>query len=104
METPYIFIVHSCVALINDLLSIPDVEYVLTEKLNQDPLEQYFGKQRSRGGSNDNPTVDEFAYNTTKIAVAGSSMIRDVGGNVRKRNVPIDINANVPMMKRMKKK
>lgn len=67
-------------------------------------MEQYFGKQRSRGGSNDNPTVDEFAYNTTKIAVAGSSMIRDVGGNVRKRNVPIDINANVPMMKRMKKK
>ena len=89
-------------ALIKELLSIPNVEYVLTEKLNQDPVEQYFGKQRMKGGASDNPTVNEFAYNTTKIAVAGSSMIRDVAGNVRKRKVPLDINKEVPMMKRKK--
>ena len=89
-------------ALIKELLSIPNVEYVLTQKLNQDPVEQYFGKQRMKGGASDNPTVNEFAYNTNKIAVAGSSMIRDVAGNVRKRKVPLDINKEVPMMKRKK--
>ena len=88
-----------------DLLEIPGAEYFLTEKLNQDPLEQWFGKQRMKGGPNDNPNVMEFGYNALKIAVAGSSLVQDVRGNVRKRqNIQIDVNANVPMMKRQKKK
>ena len=58
-----------------------------------------------KGGPNENPNVMEFGYNALKIAVAGSSLVQDVRGNVRKRkNIQIDVNADVPMMKRQKKK
>ena len=36
------------------------VDYILSEKLCQDPLESFFGKQRAAGGRNDNPTVQQF--------------------------------------------
>lgn len=41
------------------LFSQPDVKghYLLSVKLNQDPLENYFGQQRARGGRCENPTV-----------------------------------------------
>ncbi|KAG0410047.1 hypothetical protein HPB47_012835 [Ixodes persulcatus] len=36
--------------------------YVLTAKLNQDPLERFFGMVRSFGGDEDHPTVITFSY------------------------------------------
>ena len=47
-----IFLVRSAVALIKELLVEDVVEYVLTEKFNQEQLEQYFGKQLMRGDDN----------------------------------------------------
>ena len=64
-------IVHSFVDLAKELLQLDGVEYFLSEKLNQDPLEEHFAKQRGCGGRNDNPTVYQFAYNENVIAVAG---------------------------------
>ena len=37
--------------------------YVLTETFCQDPLENYFDKQRSSGAHQDNPSLYDFAYN-----------------------------------------
>ncbi len=33
--------------------------YLLSERFCQDPLENYFGKQRQCGGHNENPTVKQ---------------------------------------------
>ena len=49
------------------LLQKPGASYLLSEVFSQDPLERYFSKQRHRGGSNDNPTVEEFRTNTATL-------------------------------------
>ena len=94
---------RSAAALVRELLSIPGVEYVLTEKWNQDALEQYFGKQRMGGGANENPTVLEYSYNTLKLITAGSNVVRDVAGNVRKRKATIEVD-ETPLPPPRKKK
>ena len=59
--------------------------YFLSEKLNQDPLENYFGQKRARGGRNENPTVQQSSYN---VAVQKSMVLNPVLGNCgRKRRL-----------------
>lgn len=56
------------------------VSYILTAKLNQDPLERFFGLVRSFGGDEDHPTVTKFSqlfrllslYTPVKVAVKGN--------------------------------
>lgn len=96
--------VRSAIALIQELLSIPGVNFVLTEKWNQDALEQYFGKQRMRGGANENPTVLEYSYNTPKLITAGSKIVRDVAGNVKKRTLKLTEVDETPLPPTRKKK
>ena len=43
------------------------VSYVLTVRLFQDPLENYFGKQRSSGACTDNTSRYDFDYNDNTI-------------------------------------
>ena len=38
------------------------VKYVLTERFCQDPLENWFGRQRSLGLRKDNPSMVDFGY------------------------------------------
>ena len=57
------------------LLSKDGVGYVLSDKFNQDPLQEHFGKQRSRGGSNENSSLREYMNNARKLLVAKSEMI-----------------------------
>ena len=40
-------LVHSFLEMMPYLLSLPGVQYVLSEKLCQDPVEAFFGKQRA---------------------------------------------------------
>lgn len=49
------------------LLQKSGAKYLLSEVFSQDPLERYFSKQRHKGGSNDNPTVEEFRTNTATL-------------------------------------
>ena len=58
---------------------------MLSEKLNQDPLESYFGKQRARGGRSDNPNSRTFLYNEQVIRVQRTIAIGGNSGNVQKR-------------------
>ena len=44
-----------------------EVSYVLTEHFCQDPLENYFGHQRSLGAGKDNPSLQDFGFNDNAI-------------------------------------
>lgn len=80
--------------------------YFLSDKLNQDPVEEHFGKQRMRGGGSDNPTLEEYGQNERKILVAKSDMIRVMRGNTRGRqqiDTEIDITDMTPLRRRAKK-
>ena len=44
----------------------------LSEKLTQDPPENFFGRQRQTGKSNENPTVADFLKNIQSLQVINS--------------------------------
>ena len=98
-------VVHSFVELVK-LLTLDGVSYFLSDKLNQDPLEEHFGRQRACGGANDNPTLEQYAQNEKKLLVAKSESIRVMRRNTRGRQgdgKQIDIHDNTPLPKRKKK-
>ena len=55
----------------------------LSNKLCQDPLENFFGCQRQRGGTSDNPTLHEFYNNTQALRVVDSFCRGPIKGNCR---------------------
>ena len=79
------FSVHAFHDLAKQLLFVDDVDYVLSDKFNQDPLEEHLGKQRARGGSNKILSLKEYIDNERKLLVAKSEMIRVKRGNTRGR-------------------
>ena len=83
---------------------MPGVEYVLSEKFCQDPLESFFGLQRAACGCNDNPTIEQFCNSTVSLRVQGSAALQPFRGNCCKRQLEettqID---NTPLTKRPKK-
>ena len=94
---------HSFVELTKILLAIPGVQYVLSEKFCQDPVESFFGKQRSQGGRNENPNVKQFMDNTVSLRVQGSMALEPVRGNCRKRRTghsDVNIVDDTPLPKR----
>ena len=58
--------VHSVIEFVTFLI-MHKVSYVLTERFCQDPLENYFGKQRSSGARKDNPSLYDFGYSDNTI-------------------------------------
>ena len=56
------------------------LDFVLTEKFNQDCLEQSFGTHHSMGGRSDNPNVHRFGYDENAMRVHRS--VVPVKGNV----------------------
>ena len=54
------------------------MEFFLSEKLCQDPLESFFGKQSAAGERIDNPTVQQFCHNTISLRVQGSAALDPV--------------------------
>ena len=74
--------VHSFVELTEFLFTIPDVVVFLSNRLCHDPLEKFFGQQRQRGGTNENPNVAEFLKNTQALRVINTTWI-NIKGNFR---------------------
>ena len=77
--------------------------YLLSEKFNQDPLEEHFSRHRSRGV--ENPNVEAYMHNEKKIILAKSEMLNVVRGNTRgkiKEKRKIDINDQTKLPKRKK--
>ena len=63
------------------LLQEEGVQYLLSEKFSQDPLEEYFSKQRGICGGNTNPSVQQFQHQALTIQVAGQALIASRQGN-----------------------
>ena len=74
---------HSFVTLGKFLLLEDSVTFLLSEKFTQDPIEEYFSKQRRRGGCNENPTLEVFNRNVLGLNVAGDGIIQVMSGNTR---------------------
>ena len=95
----------SFVELPSSLLQIPGAKFILNEKFCQDPLEAYFGKQRSQEGANSNPSVRQFHHNATSIRLQGSAALDPVRGTTKRQRKPLsDITSGTPMPKRKKQK
>ncbi|XP_070575429.1 uncharacterized protein [Ptychodera flava] len=68
----YRITVHSFVDLAKELLALDGVVFLLSEKFTQDPLEEYFSRQRGCLGRHENPTATEFGRNAAALHVAGA--------------------------------
>ena len=76
--------VKSFTELSRSLLSKPGVQYLFSERFTQDPLESFFGPQRSSGGWSDNPSVQQFLDGTVSLRVQGSMALKQIRGKCRK--------------------
>ena len=91
--------------MVRFLLSFDDVQFVLSERFNQDPVEIFFGQQRSRGQRNDNPSVAQFLYNTQALVVQKSLAIGGSSNISRKRDNPLELSPlSRPLPKRKRRK
>ena len=82
------------------------VDIFLSDKLNQDPLEEHFRMVRSGGGASDNPTQERFGQMNRNIVLVKSDMIEVTRCNTRGRvreNVAIDVHDKRQLSKRPKK-
>ncbi len=80
-------VVNSFLELVPIILKIPGVSFFLSDKLNQDPLEKYFGSLRQRGSVNTNPTIMEAMKSTQALRVVNTvRMDSRIKGNCRGRS------------------
>ena len=104
-----LIIVKSFVDFVKYIFTLPEVRdhklAFLSNRICQDPLECFFGCQRQRGGTSDNPSVSEFYNNTQALCVIDSFCHGPVRGNCREtakrqgENGPIEC---TPLAKRRK--
>ena len=90
LATCIFYIAHSLNDIVKFLLS-QGMKYVLTEHFNQDPIEVFFGQQRSRGGCCDNLSAKQFLRNTQAIMVQKSLALGGTSNISRKRSNPFVI-------------
>ena len=57
------------------------VKFILTNYLNQDPLEQLFDHCRHKGGSNANPNIHEACHTMNTIRAVGMQAVANRLGN-----------------------
>jgi len=74
---------HSFIELVEYVFTLPDVSVFLSQRISQDPLENFFGCQRQRGGTHDNPNVQEFQKNMQALRVVNSFVKGPMKGNCR---------------------
>lgn len=69
------------------MFSLPEVKdenlAFLSINISHDPLENFFCCQRQRGGTNDNPTAQEYYANTRALSIVNSFCRTPVRGNCR---------------------
>ena len=79
-------LVHSLLELVPYMFTIPGVNSFLSERISQDPLEKYFGRERQRGGVNDNPNACQFLKGNQALRVVNAINFDVVLGNIRGSN------------------
>ena len=81
-------------------------KFFLSEKLSQDPVEEYFSKQRAKRGPDENPSLDMVNKNVLGLNVAGDDLIKVLNGNVRnkeRKKVSLNVNDTTLLPTRPKK-
>ena len=92
--------VYSFKEMAEYLLSLKGIEFLLSEKFNQDPLEIYFSKQRSRGAKGDNPSVQQCLQNAQAIRASKTLTLGNCS-NIRKRKADHEVKElSAPLPKR----
>ena len=82
-------------------MKIPGVKVFLSERISQDPLEKFFGCQRQRGKTNENPNVQQFCKNSQALRVINGTCGNVSKGNCRGSKYSIDWEKeNRPLPKR----
>ena len=81
--------------------------FLFSEKFSQDPLENYFGRQRARDRRNENPNLHQCLLNAALLRLQKSVSPNPIRGNCRrKRHLQLDesavINDSEPLPKRMR--
>ena len=103
----FCFPVKSFVEMVKYLLSQPGTKgcYILSEHFSQDPLENYFGQQRARGGRCQNPTIQACLTSAQSLRVQGSVSMTPIRGNSsrKKRLFPEEVIDDSPLAKRPRK-
>ena len=74
---------NSFIGLVEYIFTLPDVKMFLSQRICQDPLENFFGCQRQHGGTHDNPNVQEFQKNMQALRVINSFAKGPAKGNCR---------------------
>ena len=82
-STHYFRAANSFVDLVKYVFTLPDVKVFLSQRICQDPLENFFGCQRQRGGTHDNPNMQEFQKNMQALRVINSFARGPAKGNCR---------------------
>ena len=65
--------------------NVTDLKFFFSNRICQDPLENFFGQQRERGKANDNPNTAEFIKNTQALRIINSTC-GTIRGNCRDSN------------------
>ena len=99
------YIVKLFVEMAKFLLTDANVKlFFLSERISQDPLENYFGQQRARGRRNENPNLQQCLYSAAAIRVQKSIATDPVHENCgRKKRLYGDTQPeidNAPLPKR----
>ena len=94
--------------LTNYIFTIPGVKFFLSERLSQDTLEKFFGCQRQRGRTSENPNVQEFCKNTQALRIINSVCGHVPRGNCwRKKKQSVDVKSEskpLPKRRRLRQK
>ena len=103
--------VHSFVTVVREFLQHPELKgkYLLSERLNQDPLENLFGKVRQAGGRNINPNVKMMEEATDVLRLQASSTLDVVRNSSRLKKrlfqeKVLETTDTVPLAKRRQKR
>eukprot|EP00731_Ephydatia_muelleri_P013889 Em0007g1199a len=75
--------VNSFVEMVKYLFSLEGVKSFLSNRISQDPIEKFFGCQRQRLSTNENPNAYEFSKSTETLRVVNSICRPSVHGNCR---------------------
>jgi hypothetical protein len=98
---------QSFIEFVPFLFSLPEVKEnrlaFLSNHLCQDALENHFGCHRQRGGTNDNPTAQEYFNNTETLRVVDNFCRGPVRGNCRGQSEAVSVEDRAPLMKRRRK-
>lgn len=106
LVTGFVCAANSFVELTRMIFALPEVKdenlAFLSNNICQDPIENFFGCQRQRGGTSDNPNVIEYYQNTQALRVVNSFC--RVKGNCRgSTSITPDEHSHEPLPKRKRK-